>query len=61
MTIATLKKLVEAGKIGPDEVTVAYITGIGLKTMEALTGKVGEPMQIDPTLASFEAALGRKL
>ncbi len=61
VTIATLKKLAEAGKIGPDETTVVYITGTGLKTMEALVGKVGEPLAIKPNFASFEAALGRKL
>jgi threonine synthase len=61
VTIATLKKLVESGTINPEETTVAYITGIGLKTMEPLVGKVGEPLQIDPNLGSFERALGRKL
>jgi threonine synthase len=35
-------------------VTVAYITGIGLKTQEAIAGKVGEPHIIDPNLKSFE-------
>jgi threonine synthase len=61
VTIATLKKLVEAGKIGVDETTVAYITGIGLKTPEAIAKSVGEPLQIEANLASFEKALGRKL
>lgn len=61
VTIACLKKLVEAGKINPEGSTVAYITGIGLKTQEAITGKVGEPSYIEPNLASFEKALGRKL
>ena len=37
--LATLKKLVEQGKINSDEVTVAYITGSGLKTQEALAGQ----------------------
>jgi threonine synthase len=54
VTIASLKKLVEAGKIERNEVTVAYITGIGLKTQEAIAGKVGEPITIEPNLASFE-------
>jgi threonine synthase len=54
VTIGVLKKLVQAGKINPDEVTVAYITGIGLKTQEAIAGKVGEPHTIDPNLKSFE-------
>ncbi len=61
VTIATLKKLVEAGKIGRDETTVAYITGIGLKTQEAIADHVGKPMQIRPNLASFEEAWGQKL
>jgi threonine synthase len=58
-TIATLKKLVEAGKINPDEVTVVYITGNGLKTQEAVQGYVGEPLTIEPKLDSFERALER--
>ncbi len=58
-TIAVLKKLAEAGKINPDETTVAYITGNGLKTQEAVQGYVGEPLTIDPKLESFERALER--
>ncbi len=58
-TIAVLKKLVEAGKINPDETTVVYITGNGLKTQEAVTGYVSEPLTIDPKLDSFEQALER--
>ena len=61
VTIAVLKKLAESGVIKPHEKTVAYITGGGLKTQEAVAGKIGEPLQIDPNLASFEKALGRKL
>jgi threonine synthase len=58
-TIATLKKLVEAGKIDPEETTVAYITGNGLKTQEAVQGYIGEPLTIEPKLDSFERALER--
>lgn len=58
-TIAVLKKLVEAGKINPEEKTVAYITGNGLKTQEAVQGYIGEPLTIDPKLDSFERALER--
>ena len=58
-TIAVLKKLVEAGKIDPDETTVAYITGNGLKTQEAVQGYIGEPLTIEPKLDSFERALER--
>ncbi|NEO31719.1 MAG: threonine synthase [Symploca sp. SIO3C6] len=58
-TIAVLKKLVEAGKIDPDETTVAFITGNGLKTQEAVQGYIGEPLTIEPKLDSFERAWER--
>lgn len=58
-TIAVLKKLVEAGKIDPDETTVAYITGNGLKTQEAVQGYVGQPFVIEPKLDNFEKAYER--
>ena len=60
-TIAVLKKLVEAGKIDPEEKTVVYITGNGLKTQEAVQGYVGQPLTIEPKLDSFERALERSL
>ncbi|MGD1851451.1 MAG: threonine synthase [Cyanophyceae cyanobacterium] len=58
-TIAVLKKLAEQGKINPDETTVAYITGNGLKTQEAVQSRAGEPLTIDPKLDSFERAWER--
>jgi threonine synthase len=58
-TVAVLKKLVEAGKIEPDEKTVVYITGNGLKTMEAIQGYISEPFTIEANLTSFERALER--
>lgn len=58
-TIAVLKKLVEAGKIDPEEKTVVYITGNGLKTQEAVQGCIGQPFEIEPKLGSFERALER--
>ncbi len=61
VTIAVLKKLAAQGKISPDETTVAYITGIGLKTQEALIGKTAEPYEIAPNLNSFESTLKEKL
>lgn len=54
VTIAVLKKLVEAGSIKPEEVTVAYITGAGLKTLEAVESAVEAPTIIAPTLESFK-------
>jgi threonine synthase len=58
VVIAGLEKLARAGKIGPDELTVAYITGGGLKTQEAIESALAEPLHVDPTMASFEAAVG---
>ena len=58
-TIAVLKKLVEAGKIDPEEKTVVFITGNGLKTQEAVQGYIGEPFTIEAKLDSFERALER--
>ncbi len=57
VVIASLKKLAEQGDIHPDEVTVAFITGGGLKTQEAVQGHVIEPLHIAPTVESFEERL----
>jgi len=58
VTVAVLKKLVAQGKIGRDERTVVYITGNGLKTMEAVLGRGGPLLTMKPSLSSFEEALG---
>ena len=55
VTIGVLKKLAESGRIRPDECTVAYITGNGLKTPEAVEDKVNNFFFIEPNIASFEA------
>jgi len=57
VVIAGLKRLVEAGRVGRDEVTVAYITGAGLKTQEAVIDVLEPPLHVEPTIASFERAL----
>lgn len=54
VTIGCLRKLAEAGTFGKDDVVVAYITGNGLKTQEAVQGKVGEVVRISPSLTDFE-------
>ena len=55
VTTAVLAKLAERGDIDPDERVVVYITGEGLKTLDAVRGTF-EAWEIDPTVASFEAA-----
>jgi threonine synthase len=56
-TIAALKRLVEDGTVRPDELTVAFITGGGLKTQEAVRDEVIRPLHIQATMDSFEAHL----
>jgi threonine synthase len=56
VTVGVLKKLAEAGKIDPDELVVAYITGNGFKTVDAVAEHVTPVLRVAPTLASFEAA-----
>jgi threonine synthase len=53
VTIAALEKLARAGKFGRGEKVVALITGMGLKTAEALTGRVGPNMEIPASLDAF--------
>ena len=54
VTIAVLKKLVEQGAVRSDECTVAYVTGNGLKTQEALEGEVDPPVAIPATFDAFQ-------
>ena len=57
VTIATLAKLAAHGVVRPDERVVAYVTGHGLKTVEALQSSVGPTATITPTLEAFAAAV----
>jgi threonine synthase len=59
VTISGLKQLIKGGHVDPDELVVAFITGAGLKTQEALEGALPAPMHVQPTMASFEEALER--
>jgi threonine synthase len=55
VTIATLKKLVEDGRLDPDAETVVFNTGDGLKTLDAVADRVGPAATIEPTYADFIA------
>ena len=57
VTVAATKRLVEAGRIKPNESLVLCITGHGLKTQEAVAGKCGEARVIGPSLREFSALL----
>jgi threonine synthase len=54
VTVATLRKLADAGAIGAEERVVVVITGDGLKTLDA-TRESFRMTEIEPTVASFEA------
>jgi len=56
VTIATLKRLAADGAVGPEERVVVYITGHGLKTIEAISPAVGPTATIRPTLDAFHEA-----
>ncbi len=60
VTIGTLRKLVKQGAIRKHDVTVAYITGNGLKTQEAVVDSVGRPYRIPPSLVKFEQMFGQQ-
>ena len=54
VTIGVLTKLAEEGAIGSEERVVAYITGEGLKTLDATRDRF-RMHEIEPTLDAFEA------
>ncbi|HKS47799.1 MAG TPA: threonine synthase [Amycolatopsis sp.] len=58
VTVATAKKLIEAGKIDPDAETVLIITGDGLKTLDAVEGRIGPRVTVAPSADAVREALG---
>lgn len=60
VTLGVAKKLIEQGRIPKHESIVVCITGNGLKTQEAVTEKIGEPIKIKPNITSFEENVNNK-
>ncbi len=58
VTIANLKRMAEQGIIKPGEEVVAYVTGNGYKTIEALEGFLEPTYSVAPDLDEFLAVLG---
>ena len=56
-TIATLAKLAREGVVRADERVVAYVTGIGLKTIDAVAPVAKVTCTIQPTMDAFNAAI----
>ena len=57
VVISGLRRLVMERHVDPEEVVVAFITGAGLKTQEAVTPVIAPPLSIRATLDAFEEAL----
>src|ERR1700761_5451043 len=58
VTTAVTARLYAHGRIQPDELTVACITGNGLKTTDVLTGAYDQSRSIRPRLSDFENFVG---
>jgi threonine synthase len=56
VTVASLKRLAEEGVVGADERVVLYITGLGLKTLDAV--EADPTATISPTLDAFHEVFG---
>ena len=56
VTIAGLRQALQREIIDPDESTVVFITGGGLKTADAVEPHVTRPIPVEGTLQSFEDA-----
>jgi threonine synthase len=57
VTVATAKKLVESGQLDPDAETVLLITGDGLKTLDAVSGRIGPSATVPSTSKAVREAL----
>lgn len=57
VTVAVTKKLIEQGRIPPDESIVISITGNGLKTQEAVAGVLPAPTVIGGNIKEFDVLM----
>ena len=56
VTIAGLRNALDQGLLDPERSTVAFITGGGLKTVEAVEEALAPPIAVDASVNSFEDA-----
>ena len=61
VTISVLKKLADARALDPDETIVAYLTGNGLKTREAIEHVAHKRIDTQPNLEAFQIQFEPKL
>jgi len=57
VTVAVLAKLAATGVVRPNERVVAFITGNGLKTLDAVAAHCRPTVTVAPNLEAFQAAL----
>lgn len=60
VVIAGLRRLVEQGRVDRQELVVAFITGAGLKTQEAVASRLQPALAIQPSITSFEEVLSER-
>jgi threonine synthase len=61
VTVAGLKKLVASGKVERDELVVAFITGGGLKTVEAVADALEPPIHVRASVEAFEETMAARM
>ncbi len=61
VTAGVTAKLIQQGRIHPDETTVVCITGNGLKTTDAIAADFPATEAIPPRLEAFEALVAQQL
>ncbi len=57
VTVGVAKKLIANGSIPAEDSAVLCVTGHGLKTLDAVQGRVGKAREIRPSLREFESAV----
>jgi threonine synthase len=60
VVISGLRRLVEQGRVDAQELVVAFITGAGLKTQEAVASRLQPSLAIQPSITSFEEAFSER-
>ncbi len=61
VTAGVTAKLIQQGRIKPEETTVVSITGNGLKTTDAIAADFPVTVSIEPRIEAFEALLKEQL
>jgi threonine synthase len=60
VTVATARKLIQAGQLDPDAETVLLITGDGLKTLDAVSGRIGPTATVPASSKAVREALAAR-